>query len=113
TIVFDQLLIQQASEYRLQSALRFNPKTRTEIGTLTPGYGLLPVSINPVFSSNPNIKFIFCTAWPAAPLTRLSSAVKTTSCRPRAAKPTSQKLVVLTQLISGEPSTRRTKNESR
>ena len=41
--------------------------------------GLLPVSINPVVSSSPNIRFIFCTAWPAAPLTRLSMAVKTTS----------------------------------
>src|SRR6185436_18271645 len=75
--------------------------------------GLLPLSINPVVSSRPNIKFMFCTACPAAPLTKLSIAVKTTSCRPRAAKPISQKLVVLTQLMSGLPSTRRTKNDSR
>ena len=25
-------------------------------------HGLLPAKINPVFSSNPNIKFMFCTA---------------------------------------------------
>src|SRR5882672_1672232 len=76
-------------------------------------HGLLPVSINPVFSSSPNIKFMFCTAWPAAPLTRLSIAVKTTICRPRAANPMSQKFVFFTQLMSGLPSTSRTKNESR
>src|SRR5258707_4387710 len=75
--------------------------------------GFEPVSISPVVSSNPNIRFMFWTAWPAAPLTRLSMAVKTTSWRPRAAKPMSQKFVVLTQLMSGLPSTSRTKNESR
>src|SRR5436305_459879 len=40
-------------------------------------YGLLPASIKPVRSSMPNIRFMFCTAWPAAPLTRLSIATKT------------------------------------
>src|SRR5260370_112647 len=76
-------------------------------------HGFVPTSIKPVFSSNPNIKFMFCTACPAAPFTRLSRAEKTTSWRPRAAKPMSQKLVVLTQLMSGDPSTSRTKIESR
>src|SRR5690349_13558110 len=38
------------------------------------GYGLLPASTRPARSSTPNIRFIFCTACPAAPLTRLSSA---------------------------------------
>src|SRR5215210_1311666 len=75
-------------------------------------YGFVPGSIRPVFSSNPNIKFMFCTACPAAPLTRLSMAEKITTCLPRTAKPRSQKFVVFTQLMSGEPFTRRTKNES-
>src|SRR5258706_3555167 len=76
-------------------------------------HGFEPTSINPVFSSRPNIRFIFWTAWPAAPFTKLSSAEKTTTCRPRLANPRSQKLVVFTQLISGEPFTSRTKNDSR
>ncbi len=74
---------------------------------------LFPPTSDPVFSSRPNIKFMFCTAWPAAPLTRLSIAEKTTICFPRTAKPMSQKFVVFTQLMSGEPFTSRTKNESR
>jgi hypothetical protein len=56
---------------------------------------------------------MFCTACPAAPFTKLSSAEKTTSLRPRVAKPMSQKFVVFTQLISGDPLTIRTKKESR
>src|SRR5690348_12983756 len=76
-------------------------------------HGLVTTSFRPVVSSRPNIKFIFCTAWPAAPFTRLSIAEKTTICLPRAANPMSQKLVVFTQLMSGEPFTMRTKNESR
>src|SRR5690242_4458580 len=61
-------------------------------------YGFVPTSRRPTVSSNPNIKFIFCTAWPAAPFTRLSSAENTTICFPRAANPMSQKFVVFTQL---------------
>src|SRR5215475_3233195 len=60
-------------------------------------HGFVPSNINPLFSSKPNIKFIFCTAWPAAPFTRLSNAENTTTCRPRVAKPMSQKFVVFTQ----------------
>src|SRR5688572_4401029 len=76
-------------------------------------HGFVPTSSKPVFSSRPNMRFMFCTACPAAPFTRLSMAEKTTICFPRAANPRSQKLVVFTQLMSGEPSTRRTKKESR
>src|SRR5215213_1190427 len=68
-----------------------------------PCYGFVPTSSRPVFSSKPNIRFMFCTAWPAAPFTKLSIAEKTTICLPRTAKPISQKFVVFTQLISGEP----------
>src|SRR6185503_5119431 len=48
-----------------------------------PRYGFVPTNSRPVFSSRPNIKFMFCTAWPAAPLTRLSIAEKITICLPR------------------------------
>lgn len=37
-------------------------------------YGNIGTRFNPAFSSSPNIIFMFCTAWPAAPLTRLSIA---------------------------------------
>src|SRR5262249_54984696 len=76
-------------------------------------YGFVPTSISPVFSSSPNIKFIFCTACPAAPFTRLSKAENTTTSLPRTAKPISQKLVVLTQLMSGDPFTSLTKKHPR
>src|SRR6185503_17084231 len=33
----------------------------------------------PCDSGNPNMRFMFCTAWPAAPFTRLSSTASTTS----------------------------------
>ncbi len=32
----------------------------------------------PCVSGNPNMRFMFCTAWPAAPFTRLSSTARTT-----------------------------------
>ena len=37
-------------------------------------YGTMGICLSPSASSNPNRRFIFCTAWPAAPFTRLSIA---------------------------------------
>lgn len=34
--------------------------------------------VSPAVSSNPNMMFMFCTAWPAAPFTRLSVALMIT-----------------------------------
>ena len=57
----------------------------------------------PSVSPSPSIKFMFCTACPAAPFVRLSMAL-TTTARPEAAStvtPISQKLVCLTPRRSG------------
>ena len=37
---------------------------------------------NPAASSRPSITFMFCIAWPAAPLPRLSMAAVSTTCPP-------------------------------
>src|ERR1044072_7600200 len=58
---------------------------RSQLKLVLIGHGFVPTSFKPVVSSRPNIKFMFCTAWPAAPLTRLSMAEQTTICFPRAA----------------------------
>src|ERR1019366_364865 len=59
--------------------------------------------LSPVASSMPSIAFMFCTAWPAAPLPRLSRQLTTARRRPPAssAKPMSQKLVYATCCSSG------------
>lgn len=44
--------------------------------------GLSPTSINPAVSSKPHIRFMFCTACPAAPFTRLSITDNTTTVSP-------------------------------
>src|SRR5690606_26316440 len=41
-------------------------------------HGKSATTSNPAFSSNPNMMFIFCTAWPEAPLVRLSITESTT-----------------------------------
>ena len=44
-------------------------------GVATPfGHGNRPTCSSPVVSGKPSIRFMFCTAWPDAPLVRLSSA---------------------------------------
>src|SRR4029077_1271518 len=57
----------------------------------------------PVASSKPIIAFMFCTAWPAAPLPRLSRQLTTTRRSPleSRAKPMSQKFVCATCWSSG------------
>ena len=69
-----------------------------------------PVTATPSVSSRPSITFMFCTAWPDAPFSRLS-ITDTRIARPDGStrQPMSQKLVCATCLISGsaEP-TRRT-----
>src|SRR5439155_495516 len=37
---------------------------------------------SPMASAKPNMRFMFCTAWPAAPFTRLSITDRTTSVSP-------------------------------
>src|SRR5690606_14947632 len=44
-------------------------------------HGHSPGASMPSVSASPSIRFIDCTAWPAPPLTRLSSAVHTASWR--------------------------------
>src|SRR5207248_1957019 len=57
---------------------------------------------NPVLSSIPSITFMFCTAWPDAPFSRLSMT-DTRTARPESSTrhPISQKFVWATCLISG------------
>src|SRR5208283_4338001 len=45
-------------------------------------YGRTGGARRPVVSGRPNIRFMFCTAWPAAPLTRLSSTARITTVSP-------------------------------
>ena len=58
---------------------------------------------NPSFSSKPNIRFMFCTAWPAAPFSRLSMHETSTARLPsgESEKPMSQKFVFSENLICG------------
>ncbi len=57
-------------------------------------------------------RFIFCTACPAAPLTKLSIAEKKTICLPFEGAAMSQKFGVFTQVMSGEFSTIQIKKQS-
>ena len=41
-------------------------------------HGATPLLVRPAVSSSPNMRFAFCSAWPAAPLPRLSIALTTT-----------------------------------
>src|SRR5690606_21636281 len=48
------------------------------------GHGATPSAVKPAVSASPSIRLAHCTAWPAAPLTRLSRAL-TTMIRPESA----------------------------
>src|SRR5205807_6486451 len=51
-------------------------------------HGYTPIVGSPAVSSNPHIRFMFWTACPAAPFTRLSTAAATTAVPVRASSPT-------------------------
>src|SRR5579862_8071861 len=57
----------------------------------------------PSVSAKPNMRFMFCTAWPAAPLTRLSSTASTTSVSASRGRWTAMRtwLVPRTHRVSG------------
>src|SRR5580658_2337996 len=69
----------------------------------------------PAVSGNPHIRFMFCTAWPAAPLPRLSRQETTTRRSPAgsSANPMSQKLVWVTCCNSGKRGCARTRTSGR
>ena len=66
-------------------------------------YGNIGTCCKPSFSGNPNIMFMFCTAWPAAPFTRLSIApiIIILPVLSSTLKLTSTKLLPSTHLVSG------------
>src|SRR5699024_5141504 len=56
-----------------------NPST---VGDRADNYGTAPGASSPALSSSPAMMLKHCTAWPAAPLTRLSIAASTTIVSP-------------------------------
>src|SRR5690606_15269995 len=62
-----------------------------------------PHGASPASSGSPSTTFMFCSAWPEAPFTRLSIAETTTTCAPAPATARSQKFVRCTRLSSGRP----------
>src|SRR5207237_2096778 len=60
-----------------------------------------PSSRRPAVSGSPRARFAFCTAWPAAPLPRLSIAQITTVVSPFAKTPISAASVPWTRASSG------------
>src|SRR4029079_15501521 len=63
-------------------ANRHPRRTDAEIAAQAPrdaSHGMTATWSIACVSGNPNMRFMFCTAWPAAPFTRLSSTASTTS----------------------------------
>src|SRR5690606_26873142 len=60
-------------------------------------------SRRPAPSSHPQARLRFCTAWPAAPFTRLSMALQARKRSPCTAKPIRQRLVPTTWAIPTSP----------
>src|SRR6266545_7856525 len=60
-------------------------------------------AVRPVSSGKPDMRFMFCTAWPAAPLTRLSTTARTTAISPPCGRWTAirQMLEARTDRVSG------------
>src|SRR4029453_16503501 len=63
---------------------RIDPEVPEELARAAPrgrerhDYGRTGAAVRPVVSGSPNMRFMFCTAWPAAPLTRLSCTARIT-----------------------------------
>jgi type I restriction enzyme R subunit len=69
--------------------------------SIVPNYYVYFIYFNPVSSLNPHITFIFCTAWPAAPLIKLSMAERITILFSVTFTAISQKFVWLTSFVFG------------
>ena len=84
---------------------------RTGVSTAFDVYGQSPANRSPAFSSNPIMRFMFWTAWPDAPFTRLSMAVTITALPvlPSAWTPMSQKFEPRTFRTFGNCPTGRTR----
>src|ERR1700694_4968787 len=67
------------------------------------GQGRTGGAVRPVVSGRPNIRFMFCIACPAAPLTRLSSTARMTAMSPCCGRCTAirQMLEARTERVSG------------
>ena len=75
-------VIDHESEIRIAGLLNARAHARgTEALSTRDGHGVTPSAVRPEISCRPSMRLAFCTACPAAPLTRLSSTL-TTVTRP-------------------------------
>lgn len=90
----------QAKKYAEKLKLDTNGREIYQI-CMKPGYYVSFIYFNPASSLNPHITFIFCTAWPAAPLIKLSMAERSTILFSVTFTAISQKFVWLTSFVFG------------